>query len=349
MNDIKIPGRRIGSGQPVFIIAEAGVNHNGDYRLACKLIDAALDSGADAVKFQTWITEKLVLKDAVLADYQRKNLGEKKSQYEMLKSLELSFPTFRRLKAYAKRRRILFLSTPDEEESADFLEKIGVPLFKIGSGEVTNLPYLKHIGRKGRPIILSTGMSTLGEVKAAVRAIEKTRNRNLVLLHCVSNYPTQPSDCNLAAMATLRAEFGYPVGFSDHTQGQSVAIAAVAMGACVLEKHLTLDNRMKGPDHRASLNPTDFASLVRAVREAESAIGDGRKEPTAAELKTKKVVQKTLVTARALRAGVMLRSKDVVLRRTSGGLPPSNLPLLLGRKTRRAVPAFVPIAFAQFE
>jgi N,N'-diacetyllegionaminate synthase len=349
MNDIKIPGRRIGSGQPVFIIAEAGVNHNGDYRLACRLIDAALDSGADAVKFQTWITEKLVLKNAVLADYQRKNLGEKKSQYEMLKSLELSFPTFRRLKAYAKRRGILFLSTPDEEESADFLEEIGVPLFKIGSGEITNLPYLKHVGRKGRPIILSTGMSTLAEVKAAVRAIEKTRNRNLVLLHCVSNYPAQPPDCNLAAMATLHAEFGYPVGFSDHTQGQSVAVAAVAMGACVLEKHLTLDNRMKGPDHRASLNPTDFASLVRAMREAESAMGDGRKQPTASELKTKKVVQKTLVTARALRAGVMLRAKDIVLRRTSGGLPRSSLPLLLGRKTRRAVPAFVPIAFAQFE
>ena len=254
MNDIKIPGRRIGSGQPVFIIAEAGVNHNGDYRLACKLIDAALDSGADAVKFQTWVTEKLVLKDAALAKYQRENLRKKKSQYQLLKELELTYPTFRRLKAYAKRRGILFLSTPDEEESADFLEEIGVPLFKIGSGEVTNLPYLKYIGRKGRPIILSTGMSTLGEVKAAVRAIEKTRNRNLVLLHCVSNYPTQPSDCNLAAMATLRAEFGYPVGFSDHTQGQSVAIAAVAMGACVLEKHLTLDNRMKGPDHRASLN-----------------------------------------------------------------------------------------------
>jgi len=349
MKYVEIRGRKIGPGYPVFIIAEAGVNHNGEYRVACKLIDVASHSGADAVKFQTWITEKLVLKDAILADYQRKNLGEKKSQYDMLKSLELSFSTFRRLKAYAKRRGILFLSTPDEEESADFLEEIGVPLFKIGSGEVTNLPYLKHVGRKGRPIILSTGMSTLGEVKAAVRAIEKTRNCNLVLLHCVSNYPAQPSDCNLAAMATLRAEFGYPVGFSDHTQGQSVAIAAVAMGACVLEKHLTLDNRMKGPDHRASLNPTDFASLVRAVREAESAIGDGRKQPTASELKTRKVVQKTLVTARALRAGVILRAKDVVLRRTSGGLPPSSLPLLLGRKTRRAVSALVPIAFTQFE
>ena len=199
-----IGNRLIGPGQPCFIIAEAGVNHNGDYRLACKLVDAARDAGADAVKFQTWVTDKLVLKDAILAEYQRRNDRTAKSQYEMLKQLELSRSDFRRLKAHAKKRGILFLSTPDEEESANFLESLGLPLFKIGSGEVTNLPYLAHVARKNRPIILSTGMSTLAEVEAAVRVIEQAGNHRLVLLHCVSNYPALAADCNLAAMTTLK-------------------------------------------------------------------------------------------------------------------------------------------------
>jgi N,N'-diacetyllegionaminate synthase len=344
-----IGNRLIGPGHPCFIIAEAGVNHNGDYRLACKLIDAARDTGADAVKFQTWVTDKLVLKDAMLAEYQRRNDCTAKSQYQMLKKLELSQADFRRLKSYAKKRGILFLSTPDEEESADFLEKLGVPLFKIGSGEVTNLPYLAHVARKNRPIILSTGMSTLAEVEAAVRVIEQAGNHRLVLLHCVSNYPAPAADCNLAAMATLGAAFGYPVGFSDHTMGHNVAVAAVARGACVMEKHLTLDNSMKGPDHKASLNPKEFAALVQAVREAESAIGSGRKQPTPAELKTKKVVQKSLVTARPLAAGKTIASRDLILRRASGGLPVSALSFVVGRKIKQPLSAFVPVTLEHLE
>ena len=344
-----IGNRLIGPGQPCFIIAEAGVNHNGAYRLACKLIDAALEAGADAVKFQTWVTDKLVLKDARLAEYQRGNDRTAKSQYQMLKKLELSQSDFRRLKTYAKKRGILFLSTPDEEESTDFLGKLGLPLFKIGSGEVTNLPYLAHVARKNRPIILSTGMSTLAEVEAAVRVIEQAGNHRLILLHCVSNYPAQAADCNLAAMATLHAAFGYPVGFSDHTMGHNVAVAAVARGACVLEKHLTLDNHMKGPDHKASLNPKDFAALVQAVRETENAIGSGRKQPTPAELKTKKVVQKSLVTARPLATGRTIAVRDLILRRASGGLPVSALALVVGRKVKQTFPAFVPVTLEHLE
>ena len=344
-----IGNRLIGPGQPCFIIAEAGVNHNGNYRLACKLIDAARDAGADAVKFQTWVTDKLVLKDAMLAEYQRRNDRTAKSQNQILKRLELSQSDFRRLKTHAKKRGILFLSTPDEEDSADFLEKLGLPLFKIGSGEVTNLPYLAHVARKNRPIILSTGMSTLAEVEAAVRVIEQAGNHRLVLLHCVSNYPAQAADCNLAAMTTLHTAFGYPVGFSDHTMGHNVAVAAVARGACVLEKHLTLDNRMKGPDHKASLNPKDFAALVQAVRETESAIGNGRKQPTPAELKTKKVVQKSLVTARPLAAGRTIASRDLILRRTSGGLPVSALVFVVGRKIKQPLPAFVSVTLEHLE
>lgn len=338
MDLIQISGRRIGHGQPCFIIAEAGVNHNGNWRRACDLVDAAQAAGADAVKFQTWVTERLVLPEAILANYQKRNVAGAGSQFELLKALELSGQDFRRISAYAKKRGLLFLSTPDEESSADFLEKLGVPLFKIGSGEVTNLPYLRYLARKGRPLILSTGMSTLGEVEAALEAIEQEGNPPLALLHCVSNYPAAPSACNLAAMGTLRSAFGRPVGWSDHTLGHDVAIAAVALGACLLEKHLTLDTGLEGPDHRASLDPAQFAAMVRAVRDVESALGDGRKRPTPSELETKRVVQKSLVTARAIRKGETLEPSALALRRTSGGLPPSALPLVVGRRARRQLP-----------
>lgn len=326
-----------------FVIAEAGVNHNGRFDLAKQLIDAAADSGADAVKFQTWLTDKLVLKDAILADYQRRNQSEATSQYLMLKELELKYADYRRLAQYAKQRGILFLSTPDEEDSADFLEKLGVRIFKIGSGEITNLPFLAYIAKKKRPVILSTGMSTLAEVEAAVKTIEATGNKELTLLHCVSDYPADPAVCNLAAMNTLRTAFGYPVGYSDHTMGSAVSVAAVALGACVIEKHLTLDKKMKGPDHKASLSPKEFTAFVKDLREAESALGTGRKEPTPNELKTKKVVQKSIVTSRAIGAGKTLRAADLILRRASTGLPVSAMSLVLGRRTARALPAETPI------
>jgi len=325
----------IGPGEPVFVIAEAGVNHNASLDMAKQLVDAAIEAGADAVKFQTWVTEKVITPDARMAEYQRQNLGPEQSQFEMAKQLELSYEQFRQIKTYADRQGILFFSTPDEEDSADFLDELGVPLFKIGSGEVTTLPLLRHVALKGKSIIFSTGMSTLGEVEMAVRVIEETGNRQLVLLHCVSNYPANPADYNLRAMDTLASAFGYPVGLSDHTLGIEIAVAAVARGACVLEKHLTLDKTMLGPDHRASLDVGEFAKMVRAIRAVESALGDGVKRPAPSELETKKVVRKSIVAARFIRNGEKITEGDVVLRRTSGGLAPIYLPLVINRHVNR--------------
>jgi N-acetylneuraminate synthase/N,N'-diacetyllegionaminate synthase len=339
MQEINFAEHRVGLGHPCFIIAEAGVNHNGDLGLAKTLVDAARAAGADAVKFQTWLTEKLVAPDALMAEYQKQNLGREQSQFEMLKQLELGYDHFCELKLHAEGQDILFFSTPDEEDSADFLESLGVPLFKIGSGEVTNLPFLHHVALKGKPIIFSTGMSTLGEVDTAVRIIEQAGNRQLVLLHCVSNYPADPIDCNLRAMDSLAAAFGYPVGFSDHTLGTEVAIAAVARGACVLEKHFTLDKAMPGPDHRASADPAEFAAMVRAIRNVERALGDGIKRPAPSEIETKKVVQKAITARRIIRAGEEIAAGAVTLRRTSGGLAAAHLALILGRHASRDIQA----------
>ncbi|MEM7355792.1 MAG: N-acetylneuraminate synthase [Acidobacteriota bacterium] len=343
MIEIAPSGRKIGDGHPVFVIAEAGVNHNGELSLAKELVDAANESGADAVKFQTWITSELVAADAPMAEYQQENVGTSQSQYEMLEALELSQSDFSELRDYAERRGILFFSTPDEPHSADFLDQLGAPLFKIGSGEVTNLPFLRYVAAKGKPLILSTGMSTLGEVEEAVRTIEATDNRQLILLHCVSDYPADPADCNLRALDTLRTAFGYATGFSDHTLGYETALAAVARGACVIEKHLTLDKSMAGPDHRASMNPAELADLVTSIRKVESALGTGHKRPTLAELETRKVVQKSIVTSRDLAAGSILQEADLALRRTSGGLPPAELPQVLGRRLKAAVSAEHPL------
>jgi len=331
---IEIAGRRIGPGYPCFIIAEAGVNHNGDVDLAKRLVDISREVGADAVKFQTWITEKLILPDAAMAEYQQQNIGIEQSQSEMLKRMELSYEQYREIKAYADQQEILFFSTPDEEDSADFLDELGVLLFKIGSGEVTNLPLIRHVARMHKPIILSTGMSSLGDVEAAVRVMEETSENRLILLHCVSSYPSIPSDSNLRAMDTMSVAFGYPVGFSDHTMGYEVTLAAVARGACVIEKHLTLDRKMTGPDHRASLNPDEFAAMVRAIRTIESALGDGIKQPTLAELEVKKVVQKTIVTTKTVRVGETITLSDLTLKRSSGGLSPRYLEFIIGRKMR---------------
>lgn len=338
-NFIDIGSFKIGHSEPCFIIAEAGVNHNGDPALARQLVDAARDAGANAVKFQTWITEKLITSQAPMAAYQRENMGAEDTQYSMLKRLELSQQQFREIQAYALRQGILFLSTPDEEDSADFLDSLGVPAIKIGSAEVTNLPYLGYIAAKGKPVILSTGMATLGEVEAAVQAIEETQNHALVLLHCVSDYPASPQDCNLLAMDTLRQAFQYPVGFSDHTLGTEVAIAAVARGACVIEKHLTLDKGMPGPDHSSSLDPQEFAQMVRAIRTVETALGTGRKTPTPPEMQTRLVVRKSIVAQRDIPQGTTLQRGDLALRRSSGGLPAANLGLVIGRVTKRDLQA----------
>lgn len=321
-----------------FIIAEAGVNHNGSIERAFALVDAARQARADAVKFQTFKAERLATVGAPKAAYQIENTGNSESQHEMLRRLELTPETHRALLRHCKRKRIHFLSTPFDEQSADFLEELGVEIFKIPSGEITNLSFLAHVARKGKPIILSTGMSSLAEVRAAVRVIEKQGNSDLVILHCVSNYPADPADVNLRAMATLEKAFRHPAGFSDHTEGIEIPLAAAALGARVIEKHFTLDRNLPGPDHRASLEPAELAALVRGIRKIEAALGTGKKTPAAAERGTARVARKSLVAAEDIPKGAVLTPGMIAVKRPGTGLAPALKPDLVGRKAARAIP-----------
>jgi len=339
MTAIALGGRRIGPGHPCFIIAEAGVNHNGDVGLAERLVDAAIETGADAVKFQTFTAERLVTPKAPKADYQAAVTDAAESQVAMLRKLELSREAHVRLFEYARRRGITFLSTPFDEQSADLLDDLGVPLFKIASGEITNLLLLEHVARKRKPMVVSTGMSTLDEVGEAVRVIHKAGCPALALLHCTSNYPADPAESNLNAMITMRQAFDLPVGYSDHTPGLEVAVAAVALGASVLEKHLTLSREMPGPDHRASLEPGDFAAMVRAVRSVETALGDGIKRPMESERNTRAIARRSLVAATDLPAGTVLQAHHLAAKRPGLGLPPGELARLVGRRLTKSLQA----------
>ncbi|MBN1887076.1 MAG: N-acetylneuraminate synthase [Thermoflexales bacterium] len=338
-DSIPIAGRSIGPGRPCFVIAEAGVNHNGQLDMAYQLVDAAIQAGADAVKFQTFKAEKVISPLAAKATYQVESTGGGESQLDMVKRLELPFEAFRQLSTYCQERGIMFLSTPFDEDSVDFLADLNVPAFKIPSGEITNLPFLAHIAHKGKAMIVSTGMASLGEVETAVRSIEETGNENLVLLHCVSNYPANPADINLRAMKTMATAFGVPVGYSDHTLGIEVALAAVAVGACVIEKHFTLDHTLPGPDHRASLEPGELAGLVRGIRTVEAALGHGRKEPAASEANTAAVARRSLVAACDISEGSLLTEAMVAIKRPGSGLPPAMRGYVLGRTARETIPA----------
>jgi N,N'-diacetyllegionaminate synthase len=317
-----------------YIIAEAGVNHNGVLSYAKELIKSAKDCGADAVKFQTFKTGKLVSKTAPKAHYQKKSTPRADSQFQMLKKLELSQAEFRELYQFAKITGIDFLSTPFDQESCDFLDELKIKSFKIGSGEITNLPFLMHIARKKRPVILSTGMSTLAEIENALAAIYSTGNTNVTLLHCVTEYPAPFNEINLTAMNTLKAAFKVPVGYSDHSPGIEIAIAAVAMGAEIIEKHFTLDRNLKGPDHKASLEPREFKEMVRSIRNVEAALGDGIKRPTASELNNLVVARKSIHPSRKLKKGHILQIEDLVMKRPGNGLSASFIPLILGRKIK---------------
>ncbi len=332
----QIGPRRVGEGEPCFVIAEAGVNHNGDLALARQLIAAAAEAGADAIKFQTFRADRLVSATAPKADYQKAATGAAESQHAMLRRLELDEAAHRTLRQYAADRGIVFLSTPFDEASADFLAALRLPAFKVSSGELTNLPFLAHLAQHRMPIILSTGMTTLDEVRAAVAAIGDVP---LALLQCVSNYPAQAADTNLRAMQTMRAEFGVTVGYSDHTLGNEVAFAAVALGASIVEKHLTLDRTLPGPDHAASSEAAEFAALVRGIRSIESALGDGIKRPAASEANVASVARRSLVAARDIAPGEILSPAEIDALRPAGGLPPSAQTKLLGRRTRTAIPA----------
>lgn len=338
LNSFLIGDRVVGHGHPCFVIAEAGVNHNGSLDLARQLVDVAAEAGADAVKFQTFRADKLVTAQAKQADYQARNTGRVESQAEMLRRLELSEQDHREIMAHCRDRGIRFLSTPFDHESADFLDREGMEAIKIPSGEVTNLPLVQHLASKRKPILLSTGMCTLGEVEACVRTLEQAGVEELAILHCVSCYPADPAETNLRAMATMEAAFGYPVGYSDHTLGNEVSLAAAALGACVIEKHFTLDRRLPGPDHRASAEPAELQKLVAGIRTIESALGTGRKVPTPSEAGTAAVARRSLVTARPIPAGHVLGRDDLMARRPGTGLAPTMLPQVVGLTAREAIP-----------
>lgn len=308
-----------------FIIAEAGVNHNGDIATAKKLIVAAAEAGANAVKFQTWKTELLVTETAEMATYQIENTGQQESQFNMLKKLELSYSDFKELKDYCDQLNIQFLSTPDEETSATFLNDLQ-NIFKIGSGELTNIPFLRHVARFKKPIILSTGMGTLGEIEHALNTLTQEGQNldQITVLHATTQYPTPPEEVNLSAMLTIKRAFpGVSVGYSDHTLGIEVPIAAVALGATIIEKHFTLDRDMAGPDHLASLDPKQLKEMVQAIRKIEVAIGNGIKRPTASEIENKRIVRKSIVALENISEGQLLTEKNIGIRRPGTGIPPS--------------------------
>lgn len=331
LGDISIPGN-------CFVIAEAGVNHNGSLPCALKLVDAAVAAKANAVKFQTFKPGLLASAAAKKAAYQAETTGAAESQLVMLEKLALSFEDFSKIKSYCDQAKIIFLSTPFDYESVDFLDGLGVVAFKIPSGELVNLPFLAHIGAKKRPVILSTGMGSMVEVKDAVEELEAAGCPVMAILHCVSNYPAAASDANLRAMQTL-ASFGYPVGYSDHTMGSDVALASVALGATVLEKHFTLDKTMAGPDHRCSLEPQELRVLIEGVRNVEASLGSGLKEAAASERDTATVARRSLFLRQAVAAGTPIASTDLIALRPGDGISPARFREIVGSKARRDLPA----------
>jgi N,N'-diacetyllegionaminate synthase len=321
----------------VFVIAEAGVNHNGSLDLALQLVDAAKDSGADAVKFQTFRADQLATRSAHKAPYQERTTANSESQFEMLQRLQLDAAAHQCLIDHCRNVGIQFLSSPFDTQSADLLATMNVPLYKVPSGEITNLPFLQHLARKSRPLILSTGMSTLGEVEEAVQVLQAAGATQLTLLHCVTEYPAPYDEVNLRAMQTLKAAFGLPVGYSDHTLGIEIAIAAVALGAEVIEKHFTLDRSLPGPDHSASLEPVELRQMVTAIRHVGAALGTGIKAPAPCELPNITVARKSVVAARTLPTGHKLATGDLEIKRPGNGLAPKLLPALIGRTLRARV------------
>ena len=321
--------------EKVYIIAEAGDNHNGDFNTALKLVDVAKRAGADCVKFQTFVTEEIISKYAEMAEYQKKNTGKEESQFEMVKRLELSFDEFRKIKEYCDRVGIQFLSTPFDLKSVDFLNELGVPFFKIPSGEITNYPYLIKIAHTGKPVVMSTGMCEPDEILAAINVLEKNGSGEITLLHCNTEYPTPLKDVNLYAMRTMKKKFGKKVGYSDHTKGIEVPVAAVALGACVIEKHFTLDKNMPGPDHKASLEPDELGRMVKNIRNIEIALGDGVKRVSESERKNIAIARKSIVARRNIQEGEILTEENLAVKRPGTGINPMQWMEVLGTRAVR--------------
>ncbi|MFC1821656.1 N-acetylneuraminate synthase [Thermodesulfobacteriota bacterium] len=323
----------------VFIIAEAGINHNGSLELAKKMISAAVEAGADAIKFQTFTAEKIISRLAPKAEYQKKHTDHEESQLEMVKKLELSERDHRELLDDCIRRKITFLSSPFDIESADFLITLGLEMLKIPSGEITNLPYIRHIGELGKKIIMSSGMSDLGEIEDALDILVSagTKRKNITILHCNTEYPTPFEDVNLRAMLTIKAAFpGIQVGYSDHTLGVEIPIAAVAMGASVIEKHFTLDRNLPGPDHKASLIPEELHAMIQGIRNIEKALGNGVKKPSKSELKNRDIARKSIVAAKSIRIGEIFSEENLTVKRPGGGISPMRWDELIGKKAEKA-------------
>ena len=318
----------------VYIIAEAGVNHNGSYELACKLVDAAKTAGADCIKFQTFKSELLVSRNARKAEYQKDTTGEG-SQVDMLKKLELSYDEFLKLKQYCDQTGICFLSTPFDFESIEFLNSIDMPFWKIPSGEVTNLPYLVALVKTGKPVVMSTGMCSMEEIEAAIKVLKENGTHDIKLLHCNTEYPTPFEDVNLKAMQTIRDVFGFEVGYSDHTKGIEVPIAAVAMGATVIEKHFTLDRNMEGPDHKASLEPDELTAMVNSIRHIEKSLGTGDKKPSPSEIKNIIVARKSIVAKKKISAGEVITEDLITAKRPGNGVSPMKWFDVVGTKAIR--------------
>jgi len=322
----------------VFIIAEAGVNHNGNLRIAKEMIDVAKKAGADAVKFQSFIAENVISEFAPKAEYQKRATDKKESQLDMAKKLQFDIKAHKELMKLCRRRKILFLSSAFDIKSIKMLDKLGLEIFKIPSGEITNMPYLKKLGRLKKKVILSTGMSDLKEVKAAVDILIKagTSRRKITVLHCSTDYPASIEDVNLSAMMALKKELNINVGYSDHTPGIEIAIAAAALGASIIEKHFTLNRTMKGPDHRASLEPGELKAMVDAIRNIEKAYGNGVKKPSFAELKNKIIARKSIVALKAIKKGEVYSDRNLTVKRPGSGISPMKWDRIMGRRAKKS-------------
>lgn len=317
--------------EKIFVLVEAGVNHNGSLKVAKQMVDIAKKVGADAIKFQTFKAEKLVSKFAEKAEYQKNNTGIVESQLEMIKKLELSFKEFKELKKYCEDTGILFLSTPFDLESIEFLNQLGMEIWKIPSGEITNLPYLRKVGRIGKKIIISTGMCEIFEIEEAIAVLKKNGATDISILHCNTEYPTPMKDVNLRAMLTLKEKFNVNVGYSDHTLGIEVPIAAVAIGAKIIEKHFTLDKTMLGPDHIASLNPIELEEMIKCIRNIELALGCKDKFVTESEMKNKDIARKSIVAKRKIKQGETLTEENLTVKRPGSGISPMKWDEVLGK------------------
>lgn len=335
---VKIKDFVIGPGHPCLIIAEAGVNHNGDLDIAHKLIDSAVKAGADAIKFQSFVTEDFVTNQAQKADYQVKTTGKNSWQFTMLKKLEISESQQVELKAHCDEAGILYLCTPYEHKSADMLKNIGVEAYKIASTDTSNIPFLRHLATSGIPVILSTGMSLLGEVEEAIIALRNNGlNQKIVIMQCTSEYPAPIEDINLKTIKSMEVAFGCPVGFSDHTPGIEVSPWAVAAGACVVEKHFTINRNFKGPDHKASIEPHELKELVKTIRNVELALGDGIKRIMPSEMRNKVRMQKSLVATRTIKAGETIQASDITCKRPGNGLLPNWFDKVVGKKAAKTI------------